>query len=62
MAEIVNLNRWRKAKAKEEKARQAEANRAAFGRTKAQKQGERQRADQISRELDGKRIEDEPEA
>jgi hypothetical protein len=40
MAEIVNLNRARKAKAKREAGEQAEANRAKFGRTKAQKQRE----------------------
>lgn len=37
MAEIVNLNRARKAKAKQEAARQAAANRTAHGRTKAEK-------------------------
>ena len=37
MAEIVNLNRARKAKARTERAGEAAANRAAFGLTKAQK-------------------------
>ncbi|MDP1028632.1 DUF4169 family protein [Sphingomonas sp. KR1UV-12] len=37
MAEIVNLNRARKAKRRADDAAQAEANRAAFGRTKAEK-------------------------
>ncbi len=59
MGEIVNLNRWRKTKAKEDKARQAEVNRVAFGRTKAEKDAERKRADQIARELDGKRFDDD---
>lgn len=58
MAEIVNLNRWRKAKAKEDKARQAETNRVAFGRTKAEKEATRKQADQQAKELDGKKIED----
>jgi hypothetical protein len=37
MADVVNLNRARKAKAKVDRERQAAANRAAFGRTKAEK-------------------------
>ncbi|WP_326523145.1 DUF4169 family protein [Sphingomonas sp.] len=38
MAEIVNLNRVRKAKAKAARAGEAQANRAKFGRTKGEKQ------------------------
>ena len=38
MAEVVNLNKARKAKAKVERTAQAKNNRAAFGRTKAEKQ------------------------
>ncbi|WP_421990985.1 DUF4169 family protein [Roseococcus sp.] len=38
MGDVVNLRKWRRAKAKEDDASQAAANRAAFGRTKAQKQ------------------------
>jgi hypothetical protein len=38
MAEIVNLNRVRKAKAKREAGRTAEANRARFGRSKAERE------------------------
>ena len=37
MAKITNLNRFRKARARTDKARQAEENRARFGRTKADK-------------------------
>lgn len=37
MGDVVNLRKWRRAKAKEDEAAQAAANRAAFGRTKAQK-------------------------
>lgn len=58
MAEIVNLNRWRKAKAKEEKVRQADANRVAFGRTKAEKDAARKQAEQQVKDLDGKKVED----
>lgn len=46
MAEIVNLNRARKAKRRSADAAKADANRVAFGRTKAQRaadDGARQR-------------------
>ena len=56
MADIVNLNKLRKEKAKAEQQRQAEANRVAFGRTKAAKDAERKAAEQRQRELDGKKI------
>jgi len=58
MAEIVNLNRWRKAKTRADKDQQAEANRVAFGRTKAEKQAARQQADRQRTDLDGKKLED----
>jgi len=61
MAEIVNLNRVRKAKVKTEGRRQAEANRVAFGRTKAAKEADRAAAEKARRDLDGKKI-DDPEA
>jgi hypothetical protein len=38
MADVVNLNRFRKRKARETAEREAEENRVRFGRTKAQKQ------------------------
>lgn len=37
MAKVTNLNQFRKAKARADKARRAEENRARFGRTKADK-------------------------
>ncbi len=40
MAEIVNLNRARKARAKLEAGKTAEANRAKFGRSKAARDAE----------------------
>lgn len=49
MAEITNLNRFRKDKARAERRRQGDANAARFGRTRAQKEAEaaeRARADQ----------------
>jgi hypothetical protein len=53
MADIINLNRARKAKAKGEETAKAAANRAAHGRTQAQKALERVRAEKAARELDG---------
>ena len=52
MAEIINLNRARKAKTRVDKAAQASANRARFGRTKAQKQGDAAETAKVSRLLD----------
>ena len=43
MAEIINLRQVRKAKARAEKAAGAAANRAKFGRTKAEKAAEEAR-------------------
>ncbi|NIJ33089.1 DUF4169 family protein [Sphingomonas oligoaromativorans] len=58
MAEIVNLNRARKAKARVDAAKQAEANRAKFGRTRAEREAEA--AEQARRKalLDGAKRED----
>lgn len=58
---VVNLNRFRKNKAREEKAKQAEINRVRHGRTGAEKErafAEQQRA---ARLLDGKRLEPDAE-
>lgn len=58
MADIVNLNQARKAKAKaSDKARAAE-NRAKFGRTKVEKTLDSARADKLRRDLDGAKRED----
>ncbi|MDB5452162.1 MAG: hypothetical protein JWO33_740 [Caulobacteraceae bacterium] len=53
MADIINLNRARKAKARSDRTATVAANRAAHGRTQAQKALERARADKAARELDG---------
>ncbi len=61
MAEIVNLRQARKHKARAEKEARADANRIAFGRTKAEKKQtqaeqdlEKSRLDQHKRDNDGK--------
>lgn len=40
MGDVINLRQARKAKARDDKAQQADANRAKFGRTKAQRQAD----------------------
>jgi hypothetical protein len=54
---VVNLNRFRKKKQREEKAKQAEINRVKHGRTKAEKQGDRAGRERAARVLDGARLE-----
>ncbi|NGM52383.1 DUF4169 family protein [Caulobacter sp. 602-2] len=58
MAEILNLNRARKAKAKTDAKQTAVENRARFGRTKAEKTLDAARAEKLSRALDGAKRED----
>jgi hypothetical protein len=52
MADVVNLNRFRKRKARETAEREAEENRVRFGRTKAQKQRDAAEAEAAQRRLD----------
>ncbi|MDQ0248530.1 hypothetical protein J2W22_000577 [Sphingomonas kyeonggiensis] len=52
MAEIINLNRARKAKARVDKSARAEENRVRFGRPKAEKQAEASEKARIARTLD----------
>jgi hypothetical protein len=58
MAEIVNLRRARKAKARATTAAQAEANRIAFGRTKAEREVATLDAERARRLLDGAKREE----
>jgi hypothetical protein len=51
---IVNLNKFRKAKARANKQTQANENAVKFGRTKSQKQLESAQVDKARQELDGK--------
>lgn len=53
MTEIVNLNRFRKAKARADEKRQAAENRVAFGRTKAEKAADKAERTRTARTLDG---------
>lgn len=57
---VVNLNRFRKKKAREDKEKQAEINRIRHGRTGAEKERELAERQRAARTLDGKRIEPTP--
>ncbi|MCX5497111.1 DUF4169 family protein [Kaistia dalseonensis] len=54
-ADLINLNRVRKAKARQDQAVRAEENRARFGRTKAEKNKAKAEAEMAARQLDGHR-------
>ncbi|MBN8994540.1 MAG: DUF4169 family protein [Rhizobiales bacterium] len=56
-AEIVNLRRARKAKTRAEKEREAEANRIAFGRTKAERKATAAERERAGRAIDSHRRE-----
>lgn len=55
MAELVNLNKARKARAKAEREARAAENCVRFGRAKAERLLEAARAEMATRELDGKK-------
>jgi hypothetical protein len=52
VAEPINLNKARKARAEADAKRQAAENRVRFGRTKAEKQASKLDAERARRELD----------
>jgi Domain of unknown function (DUF4169) len=57
MAEIVNLKRARKDKARAERENQAATNRRRFGRTKAEKTVDTQTTERAGKALQGKKLE-----
>jgi len=59
MGDLVNLKRFKKRAAREEAAKQAEVNRMAFGRTKAERTLDEQRASRTETLLNQHRIESE---
>jgi hypothetical protein len=59
MAEVVNLKRFRKRAEREQSAKQADANRARFGRTKTERVLDRQSTERASDLLDQHRIDGE---
>jgi hypothetical protein len=60
MADIINLRMARKAKTRAEADRTATANRAKFGRTKAEKQAAELESAALAKRLEGARL-DEPD-
>lgn len=63
MAEIINLRRVRKQRARQEAEQQAQQNRIAFGRTKAERSLTEAERDKAARTLDGHHLarpDDEP--
>ena len=60
MAEIVNLNKMRKAKARAEDETRAQANRIKYGRTKAEKENDRRAKERSAQLHRGKKLGEEP--
>jgi hypothetical protein len=58
MGDVVNLKRFKKRAAKDQSARQTDANRAKFGRSKSERVLEQQRADRAKDLLDQHRRDD----
>ncbi|WP_320076611.1 DUF4169 family protein [Novosphingobium ovatum] len=56
MAQIINLRTARKAKARETAAKQADANRAKHGQTKAERAAQKATQDRMDRVVDGARL------
>ncbi|MDE1147407.1 MAG: DUF4169 family protein [Azospirillaceae bacterium] len=61
MGDVVNLNRFRKQKAKEEREAKAAENRVVHGRTKAERTADQTRQDRQTADIDGKRLEPDAE-
>jgi hypothetical protein len=59
MAEIVNLRRARKQRARQDAEAQAEQNRITFGRSKAERTQTQAERDKAARQLDGHRLGDD---
>jgi hypothetical protein len=56
MAEIVNLRRARKDRARQQRESEADANRRRFGRTKAEKANDKDVRERARRDIDSKKI------
>lgn len=54
MGDVINLNRYRKLRAKGDAERRAEENRVKFGRTKAEKANDRREEERRDDDLAGK--------
>jgi len=61
MGDVVNLNKFRKRKAKAERTKRAETNRRLHGRTKAERARDALAKKQLTRHVDGAKLERTPE-
>jgi hypothetical protein len=61
MAEIVNLNKHRKAKAREDRESEARGNRIKYGRTKAEKENDRRAEARRARLHEGQKLKEDKE-
>jgi hypothetical protein len=59
VGDVLNLKRFKKRSEREQSAKQADANRARFGRTKSERANDAQRAKRASDLLDQRRIDGE---
>ncbi|MEP3046251.1 MAG: DUF4169 family protein [Roseibium sp.] len=60
-AEIINLRQARKSRQRSDNEKTADANRRKYGRTKAERDADRRRRDDLEKQVDGHRL-DRPEA
>ncbi len=58
MGDVINLKRFRKRNERDQSAKQADANRARFGRTKSERARDEQRQDRVDGFLDQHKIDD----
>jgi len=61
MGDVVNLNRFRKQKARKERAKQAESNRRKHGSPKPERQLEARKKELELRRIDGHKLDRVPE-
>jgi Domain of unknown function (DUF4169) len=61
MGDVVNLNKYRKRKAKAEASKRADTNRRQHGRTKAERDREQLQKRQLDSKVDGAHLETPPE-
>ena len=57
MAEIINLKQVRKEKARRDRSNEADANRRRFGRTRAEKQSDKDAEERAKKSHDARRLE-----
>jgi hypothetical protein len=62
MGDVINLKQFKKRSEREQAAKQADANRARFGRTKSERTRDELRTNRAKNMLDQHRIEGEDEA